>query len=244
MNDLFSDFLTSHRQAILIPGFGLLIYLFFHFFNHALVFRGIFKRLIPNLKDSSIQKLSEKLGGFLWLGMVPVLFVGLLIPGFSFRWFLPDDFTKTLSWFIAIIPIPIVTAWFSGRSAVHQQQYPQVRETFWSRKLLITDLICWALYLLGYEAFFRGYLLYGMLMVATPWEAIAMNVVFYALVHIPKGKGEAFGAVPLGIVLCIATLQTGSFWVAFLVHLVMAWSNELFTLRMHPGITSPLSRRR
>lgn len=244
MNVWLPDSQILTWQTILIFGFGLLIYLFFHFFNHALLFRGVFKRLIPGLKSASVGTLSEKLGGFLWLGIGSLLFAALLIPGFSFRWLIPDDFTKTLAWFIAIIPIPVLTAWLSGRSAVHQQQYPQVREAVWSHKLLATDLICWALYLLGYEAFFRGFLLYGMLMVTTPMIAVSTNVVFYALAHIPKGKGEAIGAIPLGIVLCIATLQTGSYWVAFLVHLTMAWSNELFTLRNHPEINSPLSRRR
>lgn len=244
MNVCPTDSLISTWQTVLIPGFGLLIYLFFQFFDHALLFRGVFKRLIPGLKSASVRTLSEKMGGFFWLGIGSLLFAALLIPGFSFSWIIPDGFSKTLVWFIAIIPIPVIIAWFSGRSAIHQQQYPQVREAVWNRRLLITDLLCWALYLLGYEAFFRGFLLYGMLMFAPPFTAIAMNLVFYALAHIPKGRGEAFGAIPLGIVLCVATLQTGSFWVAFLVHLAMAWSNEMFTLRNHPGIYSPLSRRR
>jgi membrane protease YdiL (CAAX protease family) len=101
------------------------------------------------------------------------------------------------------------------------------------------------LYLLGYEAFFRGFLLFGMLEHQVPvWIAIAINTVFYSLAHIPKGKGEAFGAIPLGFLLCLAAISTGSFWVPFAVHVVMAWSNELFTLQHHRTIRSPLTQQK
>jgi uncharacterized protein len=40
--------------------------------------------------------------------------------------------------------------------------------------------------------------------------------------------------LPLGIVLGIVTVQTGNIWVAFVVHVVLALSNEWFSLKAHP----------
>ena len=68
------------------------------------------------------------------------------------------------------------------------------------------------------------------------WPAIILNVAIYALVHVPKGIKEAVGAIPLGILLCIITLQTGSIIVALAVHIIMALGNEWFSLKAHPGM--------
>ncbi len=241
MNTWLPDSLLTNWQIILVPGFGLVVYLFFHFYDHSRIFGGFFQRLFPGMLMQSVTALSGKAGGFVWLGVVPVVLFGWIFPSYPLNWLILKDAGVILVWLVFLIPLPIFLAWLSSRKAEHQQQYPQVREPVWSRRLLSVDLILWALYLLGYEAFFRGFLLQGMLMFTPPTVAVALNVVFYSLSHIPKGRGEAFGAIPLGILLCIATLQTGSFWIAFLVHLAMAFSNELFTLRNHPQIKSPLT---
>jgi membrane protease YdiL (CAAX protease family) len=68
------------------------------------------------------------------------------------------------------------------------------------------------------------------------WPAIAINVALYAATHIPKGIEETIGAVPLGIVLCILTLQTGTLWIAIFVHVALAWTNSLTALKFHPDI--------
>jgi hypothetical protein len=53
---------------------------------------------------------------------------------------------------------------------------------------------------------------------------------------IPKGFDETIGAVPLGFLLCLLTLMAGNIWIAFLVHVAMAWTNSLTALKHHPEI--------
>ena len=53
---------------------------------------------------------------------------------------------------------------------------------------------------------------------------------------IPKGFDETIGAVPLGFLLCLLTLMAGNIWIAFLVHVAMAWTNSLTALKHHPDI--------
>ncbi|MBK7407616.1 MAG: CPBP family intramembrane metalloprotease [Saprospirales bacterium] len=64
--------------------------------------------------------------------------------------------------------------------------------------------------------------------------ALAVNVAIYSIAHIPKGIGEALGAIPFGIIVCLAAAATGNIWFPFLVHCVLALSNDWFSLYFNP----------
>lgn len=64
--------------------------------------------------------------------------------------------------------------------------------------------------------------------------ALAVNVIAYSAVHIPKGLGETPGAVPFGLLLCMLALLTGSILLPFLVHLSLALSAGFFSIRHNP----------
>ena len=92
----------------------------------------------------------------------------------------------------------------------------------------------WAAYLFGYELLFRGVLLFPLADELGVWTAIAINIALYSATHIPKGLDETIGAIPLGLVLCILTLYTDTIWIAFIVHVIMAWTNTFTALRFNP----------
>ncbi len=241
MLDLYTEVLLDHLEVLVVIFAGLLCYLFFFFADHSVVFGRLFKAL--RLQPGSVKVLSSRLGGLLWLGVVPLLFLSLVSPVISLSWLGFYHTAETWFWLLILVPLPWLLAVFTSRSGRHRQQYPEVREKVWDRRLLVVDLLCWALYLLGYEAFFRGVMLFGLIGSMDVWLVVAINTLFYSLVHLPKGAGETVGSIPLGILLCLVSLTTGSFWIAFLVHLSMAWSNELMSLRHHTEIQSPVQRR-
>jgi membrane protease YdiL (CAAX protease family) len=70
------------------------------------------------------------------------------------------------------------------------------------------------------------------------WPAIAINVALYSSTHIPKGLDETIGAIPLGIVLSLLTLLTGTIWIAFFVHLTLALTNSFTALKFNPEMKS------
>jgi membrane protease YdiL (CAAX protease family) len=100
--------------------------------------------------------------------------------------------------------------------------------------MVFWNLFSWAFYLLGYELFFRGILLFPLVAKIGLWPAIAVNIGLYSATHIPKGLNEAVGAIPLSVVLCLLSVSTGTIWIAFLVHVAMAWTNSLASLKFHP----------
>jgi len=114
--------------------------------------------------------------------------------------------------------------------------YPQIRVPEWNLRLLLTSSGGWIIYLLGYELMFRGFLLFGCIEVLGIWPAIAINTAIYSFAHFFKGIGETVGAIPFGILMCVLTLHTGNFMLAFLVHCFLAVSNQTVALFAHPEI--------
>ena len=129
-----------------------------------------------------------------------------------------------------VIPL----AYFSAKKPKNLQNYPQIRAKLWTRKTLFINLLGWALYLFGYEFLFRGVLFIPLEDALGVWPAIAINVALYSATHIPKGLDETLGAIPLGVVLCLLTLASGTIWIAFIVHLAMAWTNSITALKHNP----------
>jgi membrane protease YdiL (CAAX protease family) len=169
------------------------------------------------------------LGVFLY-GVVPVVLIigqGLDFQrfGLSFKNGMP-----TLWWTAGLSLVVLVMNYFATRSPDNLAQYPQIRAGKWSRSLVAGSALTWTAYLLAYEFLFRGFLLFSCVEEMGIWTAITVNTALYALVHVPKGIKEAIGAIPLGVLLCWLSLQTGTIWIAFLVHVVMALSNEWFSI--------------
>lgn len=178
--------------------------------------------------------------GFLCMGLAPLLILLLVEPQRNIAYYGLNFRTDTLIFNLlttiglALVLIPLV--WFSARKPKNLLNYPQIRVAIWDTKTFRLNLLGWAIYLFGYELLFRGILLFPLVEAYGVWLAIAVNVAFYAATHIPKGLDETIGAAPLGLVLCLLTLMAGNIWIAFLVHVVMAWTNSLTALKYHPDI--------
>ena len=198
-------------------------------------------RILERIRDNS-EKTPFSLKKILFQRLTGILFLGI-IPGFIVLKFLPFNLNslgvsfnvdiKTFIWIISLSSIVISLSYFSRNNPENLKIYPQIRIPDWNFELIILNAVSWAGFLLAYEFLFRGILLFTLLNTLGVWAAIAINASLYALVHFPKGPRETFGAIPLGIVLCITTLSTGTIWTAFLVHLVMALSNDYFSIRSH-----------
>ena len=140
-------------------------------------------------------------------------------------------------WLLILCPTLILLNYLNKDKADNLKLYPQIRKKKWNIQLVLLSALGWVVYLAAYEFLFRGFLLYNSFYAFGMWFSILINVVFYSLAHIHKGKKEAIGAIPLGIILCILTLKTGNILIAFIIHLTLALSNEWFSLKTHPYIS-------
>lgn len=172
-----------------------------------------------------------------------------VLPAISYYFFIPEvrlidlglvfNMDMTYSFFISaflIIMVVFPLVYFNAKKPENLLVYPQIRTSIWNQKLIFNNFFSWAGYLLGYEILFRGILLFPLNQVLGLWPAIAVNIAMYSATHIPKGYKETIGAIPFSIVLCLLCLYTGSFWIAFIAHLTMAWTNTWFSLRYNPNM--------
>jgi|TARA_B110000977_G_scaffold111588_1_gene144719 membrane protease YdiL (CAAX protease family) len=179
-----------------------------------------------------------KLFGFLSMGVIPIIICVIFLDSIPFSAYgltiIPETTLVTLVWIFGLSLLLIPLVYFSAKKPKNLVNYPQIRAKVWTKKMVYLNLLGWFLYLFGYEFLFRGVLLIPVVKALGVWPAIAINVAIYSATHIPKGLDETVGAIPLGLVLCLLTLATGTIWIAFLVHVTMAWTITLTSLKFNP----------
>jgi membrane protease YdiL (CAAX protease family) len=185
--------------------------------------------------------LFTKYAGFTLMGVAPFLVFLFLFPEYKLADLGVTCYEETnlltLYWILGLGAIIIPMNWFGSRRAKTFSMYPQIRAKEWDAKLIFRYAFAWCAYLFGYEFLFRGILFFPLVDSIGVWPAIAVNIALYSATHIPKGLDETIGAGILGLVLCLITLQTGTIWVAFVVHVFLALSNSLTALKFHPEMT-------
>lgn len=182
----------------------------------------------------------NRIAGFVSMGIFPLVICLIFLPGYSLADFgltwNSETALASLLWTIGLSVVVIPVAYLSAQKPENLINYPQIRAKIWTSKTVIINATGWALYLFGYELLFRGVLLFPVAEHLGIWPAIAINIALYAATHIPKGMSETIGAAPLGLILCILTLSTGTIWIAFFVHLAMALTNSFTALKFHPDM--------
>ena len=192
--------------------------------------------LIGLKNEETLSVLLQRLLGFVIFGIIPWVIIQISRDAGMPQFGIKCPVCATWYWTALLSALVIVMNLLNASRPDNLAMYPQVREKEWSLKSLVASALTWILYLIGYEFLFRGFLLFAALPVMGLWPAIALNTAIYMLVHIPKGIKETLGAIPLGVLLCYLTVQTGSIWIAVMVHIVMALSNEWLSLRAQPGM--------
>ncbi|MCF8378541.1 MAG: CPBP family intramembrane metalloprotease [Bacteroidales bacterium] len=222
------DFTPEHLGftiAVLVSTLG---FVFYHFYNE--------RQRDRFAKGSLKQVLIQRLSGVFIFGFLPALLLIIVKSGGEISSFIGKASSNIL------IPLGILTAllipvsFYNAKGEENLSMYPQIREENWNFSLLVVSALSWIAYLFAYEFLFRGIFLSSSLNFLGLWPAIILNVGIYSLVHIPKGIKEAFWSIVLGVIMCLLVIQTGSFWIAFFIHVVLALSNEWFSLRAHPDI--------
>ena len=94
---------------------------------------------------------------------------------------------------------------------------------------LIIYETCLFMYLIGWEFFFRGFLLFG-LAAKTGEAAIYIQALAYVAMHLGKSQAEAVAAIPAGIALGYLAGRTGSVWYGIVLHWLCAVTLDLFVI--------------
>lgn len=231
--------ISEQNLQVMIPVIGGLIsFILFWFVQKSERIKGRFLKKYGN--DLGYYRLivrNKYLGG-LSMGVLPLAVYLIFFPQTSLvelgLGFNEEKFQSFITWSIVLSLIVIPLAYFSARNPRNLLNYPQIRANTWNYKMITGNLVAWAAYLLGYEILFRGLMLFPLVETIGLWPAITVNIGMYSATHIPKGLSETLGAIPLAIVLCLVCVYTGSIWIAFVVHVAMAWTNSITALKYNP----------
>jgi membrane protease YdiL (CAAX protease family) len=204
---------------------------------------GLKKRLVDQFgKDEGSARLViyTKILGGLTMAFLPAIIYLSAFPETKlseFGWELSKEtFFSTMLWGIGLSIVMFFVIAFNAKKESNLRYYPQIRAKRWTKSMLLWNLAGWTIYLVGYEALFRGVLLFPLVKHMGLWGAISVNIGLYAGTHIPKGLKETVASIPLCIVLCLLTIQVGNIWIAAVVHVVMAWTSELVSLKYNPDM--------
>jgi membrane protease YdiL (CAAX protease family) len=205
---------------------AILVTLFFFF--KSLVDRRLPETAGPLMAINSFTMI--KLSGTAILGIVPILLLlayskspsdyGLLAGKSYDYWYLLIGFT---------IIIAVINS-FASRNEESLKQYPDLKLKDWTPGRIAVLSFGWLLYLAAYEFLFRGFLFFSCYNSYGFVIALIINTVAYSLAHIPKGKREAIGAIPFGVLLCWLAWLSGSIWLPFIIHASLALSMQYFSI--------------
>lgn len=142
-----------------------------------------------------------------------------------------------LLFLVAMVPILIWASTFPS----FQAKYPFYDGAvlggwhFWGFQLF------YGLQFLGVEAFFRGFLIFG-LERRLGWYAVPIMVIPYVMIHFGKPAPETFAAIIAGFLLGWMALRSRSFLWGVMVHWSVAIMMDTFVIGREIGFAEMLSR--
>ncbi len=124
------------------------------------------------------------------------------------------------------LPFVVPVTYVSSFQQAFIREYPVADGALRNMCTFFLHVVAYLLYYLGWEAFFRGFLLFGLEEECGPWMAILIQSLPSTLLHtsiVIPGKPfmETLGALPFGIFAGWLSLRTRSFWYAFFIHAVL-----------------------
>jgi len=230
----------QNLKSVLPIGLALICFITYWFTANSKWVETMFHRKF-NFDEASYKHiLFNKVFGFLVLGIIPLIISLMFIDDISCQQyglnFIPETAMFSVLWTILLSIVILPLIYFQSKKPNNMVEYPQIRSRVWNSKIYFINLFGWAIYLLGYEMLFRGVLLFPLVDALGVWPAIAINTAIYSATHIAKGHKETIVDIPLGVILCLLTLYSGTIWIAFFVHVFAAWTSSLTALKYHPEI--------
>lgn len=234
------DFQIEERDReafIVLVASTVLLLLFFYWGRPNFYFTNVIPAYGANAGAGPLSDLAEA-GAYVWWGMTSmVLRVG--VPLVVIVWLLrkrPSDFgfrfrgIRThlpIYGVMYIIMLPILV-WVSGFDSFlsYYPFYSRAAEggaAFWLYEL------GYGLQFVGVEAFFRGFMTFGLLPRFGVLSVVVMTVP-YTMIHFSKPMPEAVAAIVAGLVLGLLAVKTKSFVPGILLHISVALTMDLLIL--------------
>lgn len=171
------------------------------------------------------------LSAFVLLGLVPLLVILILFrDGLSEYGFRLGDWRRGIAYVAILAPTAAVLILLpASRSPELRAAYPMDREALHSIPAFIRlELARGALFYVAWEAFFRGFILFGLRRRLGATLAICIQTVPSCLWHIGLPTGETVSSILGGVVLGAIAIRTRSILWPLLLHFLLGMSLDFW----------------
>ena len=182
-------------------------------------FASVFEGLQGRWDQDLYAAVYEYLAAFTLMFGIPALIVKWLFRGRLRDLGLQVGDARQGARYLAIgLPLCLLAAYLGSLDPAVRAEYPLARSAVGHLARFWTVEAFYLLYYLGWEFFFRGFMLFGLQKRYGPAIAILVQTIPSALVHIGKPASEAFAAIAAGLVFGIVALRTRSIFYPLLLH--------------------------
>jgi uncharacterized protein len=183
------------------------------------------------VSNSAASQYYYFMASLLLLGIIP-----LLIAAFGFRIKLADlglglgDKRLTFILTIIAIPVMILLAYLSSKNPAFRAEYPLNRTLLTDQTGVSAYLLIYGIYYIGWEIFFRGFMLFGLKDSLGEFNSILIQTIPSCLMHIGKPDAEIFSSIFAGLVFGWVVLKCRSIWPVFLGHWALGAFLDVFII--------------
>ena len=135
---------------------------------------------------------------------------------------------RMLVWLLPFVVAPLM--FLASLLPDLRAEYPLARGLPSGAGAVLLYEVAYLLYYLGWEAFYRGFLLFGLERRIGSFPAAALTTLISTAVHMGKPEGEVWGALIAGFLFAWLALRTRSFIWSFVVHAAVGVLIDLFVL--------------
>ena len=189
----------------------------------------------PTEREEFNYSLLTKFTGALILAVIPGFLFYKLLPSYTYIDYglsFTSGFDKIyFYWLMVLGPIIIIINAFVTKRNSDSSCCQQIQLKKWEVKRIGIYSIAGILYLFAFELLYRGFLFFPLVNTIDVVSVITINVLIFAISLSGKRVNDTIGKLLFHIVLCMATYQTGTIWVAFTAQVVNSLSSNLFVLR-------------
>lgn len=159
------------------------------------------------------------LASFVLLGIIPVIISTLVFKikltsiGLGI-----GNFKKGILFVAVGLPLIALLAYLSSKNPAFQAEYPLHRPFLTGQNGLLIYFLIYGLYYIGWETFFRGFMLFGLRKSCGDNASILIQTIPSCLMHIGKPEVEIFASIIAGLVFGWITLRCRSIWPVFIYH--------------------------
>jgi CAAX protease family protein len=144
------------------------------------------------------------------------------------------DWRFGVRWSVIFLAVMLPITFAASYTEAFATKYPLAKASMNSFEAFFWWEFVSFLYFIGWEFFFRGYMLFSLYKYIGA-IAVFVPMIPFVILHSAKPFPEAIGAIFVAELLCIFALRAGSFWYGMVVHWTINTAMDVFAIWQRGG---------